>query len=145
MYFKLAPLLCKGVVLLALSVVVFSLILWGGQSDGLNRSKNWLSQLFDDKLGESSSEFAGRNHCSPLTGRELLLYDRCLSRVHEEKRVRKFGSVVEGPCCFINGAGRLVVGLGSFPGSGNTWLRGLLERATGICTGINHYCPITSI
>ena len=26
--------------------------------------------------------------------------------------------------------------LASFPGSGNTWVRGLLETATGICTGI---------
>jgi hypothetical protein len=31
------------------------------------------------------------------------------------------------------------VALISFPGSGNTWIRGLLEKATGICTG-SVYC-----
>ena len=31
--------------------------------------------------------------------------------------------------------GRGPVGLVSFPGSGNTWVRGLLQQATGICTG----------
>jgi hypothetical protein len=28
------------------------------------------------------------------------------------------------------------VGLVSFPGSGNTWVRGLLQKVTGICTGM---------
>ena len=35
----------------------------------------------------------------------------------------------------MSGQGRAAVALVSFPGSGNTWVRGLLERATGICTG----------
>ena len=38
-------------------------------------------------------------------------------------------------CHFMNGTSRGGVALVSFPGSGNTWLRGLLEKATGICTG----------
>lgn len=44
-------------------------------------------------------------------------------------------------CHFINGTGRLPVGLISFPGSGNTWVRGLLEQVTGVCTG-SIYCDI---
>lgn len=40
-----------------------------------------------------------------------------------------------GECQFMNGSGRSPVGLVSFPGSGNTWVRGLLQKATGICTG----------
>ena len=40
-----------------------------------------------------------------------------------------------GECRFMNGSGRNPVGLVSFPGSGNTWVRGLLQKATGICTG----------
>lgn len=44
-------------------------------------------------------------------------------------------------CHFINGTGRPPVGLISFPGSGNTWVRGLLEQVTGICTG-SVYCDI---
>ena len=39
------------------------------------------------------------------------------------------------PCRLMNGEGRKRVGLVSLPGSGNTWVRGLLEKATGICTG----------
>ena len=41
----------------------------------------------------------------------------------------------ESSCHFIDGRGREPVALASFPGSGNTWVRGLLEKATGICTG----------
>ena len=38
-------------------------------------------------------------------------------------------------CHFMNGTHRSPVALISYPGSGNTWVRGLLEKATGICTG----------
>ena len=38
-------------------------------------------------------------------------------------------------CRFMNGTHRAAVALASCPGSGNTWVRGLLEQATGICTG----------
>ena len=38
-------------------------------------------------------------------------------------------------CELMNGAGRKRFGLVSLPGSGNTWVRGLLEKATGVCTG----------
>lgn len=38
-------------------------------------------------------------------------------------------------CRFRNGTGKIAVALASFPGSGNTWLRSLLEKATGVCTG----------
>ena len=41
-------------------------------------------------------------------------------------------------CHFMNGTHRSPVALVSFPGSGNTWVRGLLEKVTGICTGLNH-------
>ena len=44
-------------------------------------------------------------------------------------------NVQEASCHFMNGTGRRPVALASFPGSGNTWVRGLLEKATGICTG----------
>lgn len=35
----------------------------------------------------------------------------------------------------MDGEKRAPVGLVSFPGSGNTWIRAILEAATGICTG----------
>lgn len=45
-------------------------------------------------------------------------------------------------CHFINGTNRAPIALASFPGSGNTWVRGLLQWATGICTGAI-YCDTT--
>lgn len=42
-------------------------------------------------------------------------------------------------CKFRTSKGHLPVALVSVPGSGNTWVRGLLEMATGICTG-SIYC-----
>ena len=40
-----------------------------------------------------------------------------------------------GSCKLRNGTGKLAVALASFPGSGNTWVRSLLERVSGVCTG----------
>ena len=48
------------------------------------------------------------------------------------------------PCRFINSfekARNETVLLVSFSGSGNTWTRGLLQQATGYCTG-SHICDI---
>ncbi len=42
-------------------------------------------------------------------------------------------------CHFQESKGHSPVALVSVPGSGNTWVRGLLEKATGICTG-SIYC-----
>ena len=42
-------------------------------------------------------------------------------------------------CKFRAANGHTPVALVSVPGSGNTWVRGLLEKATGICTG-SIYC-----
>ena len=38
-------------------------------------------------------------------------------------------------CHFQDGASNIWASLLSFPGSGNTWARQLLEKATGVCTG----------
>ena len=48
---------------------------------------------------------------------------------------RNVAGTKTGPCHFINGTRRAAVALASFPGSGNTWVRGLLEKTTGVCTG----------
>ena len=45
-------------------------------------------------------------------------------------------------CRFLNARDRAPVALASFPGSGNTWVRGLLQIATGVCTG-GIYCDTT--
>ena len=48
----------------------------------------------------------------------------------------------EAKCRFLKGNGRGAVALTSFPGSGNTWVRGLLQSVTGICTG-GYYCDVS--
>ncbi len=59
----------------------------------------------------------------------------------DSNRFRRMTLMTQSPpgpnpqCHFMDGRGRDPVGLVSVPGSGNTWIRGLLERATGICTG----------
>ena len=86
-------------------------------------------------MADPGLKHAARNYCVPLEGRELGLYSECSGKTDDPKWKMKFGSVVKGDCCFMSGKGRQVIGLASFPGSGNTWLRGLLEKATGVCTG----------
>ena len=53
----------------------------------------------------------------------------------EEKYPERVFLKSDESCRFMNGSQRAPVALVSFPGSGNTWVRGLLEQATGICTG----------
>lgn len=60
-----------------------------------------------------------------------------------EKSVRNASATpYSGDCRFVDGEGRHPVALASLPGSGNTWVRGLLETATGMCTGAV-YCDIS--
>lgn len=48
----------------------------------------------------------------------------------------------ESQCQFMDGRFRDPVALVSFPGSGNTWVRSLLESTTRICTGAI-YCDVS--
>lgn len=65
--------------------------------------------------------------------------DYCVKKQQKNKGKGKkptaqdFG--MHGECQFMQGEARAAVALASLPGSGNTWIRGLLEKATGICTG----------
>lgn len=69
-----------------------------------------------------------------LSRTESVFFNKCVKKTVDKET--KFGPIQKGRCHFMNGTGRYPVALASFPGSGNTWLRGLLEKATGICTGI---------
>ena len=57
-----------------------------------------------------------------------------LRKKYPEKTVR-VGATLKPTCHFVNGTSKGSVVLISFPGSGNSWLRALLERTTGMCTG----------
>ena len=85
------------------------------------------------------------SRCSALPCLELLnsaekyIYTKCT------RRAVPGGDRHSAPSCkcrFVDRRGRKSVALVSLPGSGNTWVRGLLEKATGICTG-SIYCDRT--
>jgi hypothetical protein len=64
-------------------------------------------------------------------------YRRCYGRLVPVNY--QWSSGGSASCRFITDPGREPIALASFPGSGNTWLRGLLQLATGVCTG-SLYC-----
>ncbi len=98
------------------------------QSTNLNQSTSNFSIPF-------MANYKCRNHycldlLSPL---DKAFYEYC-----SKKLVCKPGQETElspARCHFMDGRNRAAVALASFPGSGNTWVRGLLEQATGVCTG----------
>ena len=78
------------------------------------------------------------NVCSEyLSEDDRMRYLSCLSSIETRRAKPK-----DGVCHFIDGSHRPAVALASFPGSGNTWVRGILEVAAGICTGAI-YCDIS--
>ena len=103
---------------------------------------------FDHKFDPVSPQFS-ESKCKNIPCLQLLSdqereqYDLCYNKSVSEKMFRKFGQIQNGSCYFLHGVvdNRYPVGLGSLQGSGNTWLRGLLEKTTGICTGAqrNYY------
>ena len=75
--------------------------------------------------------------CSEFLSQEdLNRVSRCSKIFHQCQLVEEEGPTLAPTCHFVNGTSRAGnVALISFPRSGNTWTRGLLEKATGICTG----------
>ena len=71
-----------------------------------------------------------------LYERDWVRVGKCVNMVKKRAElINKVRPTLRPACHFMNGTSRGGVALLSFPGSGNTWLRGLLEKATGICTG----------
>lgn len=84
-------------------------------------------------------------HCSQFLSRDdKNRFFECFMTVLDKVQYIKnqLDKIPENNCDFMNGTGRSPVALVSPPGSGNTWVRGLLERATGFCTGFNN-CDYT--
>ena len=86
---------------------------------------NWSTNIACETIGKQQPTSCGRFH-SVCTS-----YCSYVYRLSKQEALAK----VNGSCHFMNGTGRSAVALVSFPGSGNTWVRGLLETATGVCTG----------
>ena len=67
-----------------------------------------------------------------LSATEKYVFNKCQKRTVPR---HSSGGVPLCQCRFRDGKGKKRVALVSLPGSGNTWVRGLLEKATGLCTG----------
>ena len=106
--------------------------------------------LFNETLTTSSlnvattpNNAASKTKCrEPLCSEYLTATDKtrfasCLQKVRG-----KGGHPQHEQCHFMSQSHRAPVALASYPGSGNTWLRGLLETATLICTGFT-FCDIS--
>ncbi len=72
-----------------------------------------------------------------LNGEDLQRFEYCESSMRQSNVIPS-----RDKCNFLDSTGREAVALVSFPGSGNTWIRGLLEELTGVCTGAV-YCDIS--
>lgn len=81
-------------------------------------------------VGQCSDEYC-LEYLSQVERRQ---FDECKQRTVSERD--RIGSIQSNDTChFQNGTSRHPVALASFPGSGSTWMRGLLQKVTGICTG----------
>ena len=123
------------------------------RTHGLHSSLNSVQQSLIERTVNSSSPFpvlsnqswienVWNSQCSDplctqyLNGVDLTKFKLCTIHVYRKTYGRPS---TNGTCRFINGTTHLKIGLYSFPGSGNTWVRGLLEKTTGICTGNINY------
>ena len=73
-----------------------------------------------------------------LSNTSLQSFATCFNKTWSGELDEKY--IHRGCCHFMSGEKRQTVLLASYPGSGNTWARGLLESTTGICTGIQLLC-----
>ena len=60
-------------------------------------------------------------------------FDYCIKKTWKVRA--RYREPKDSVCRFMNGVGRDPIALASFPGSGNTWVRGLIQGVTGLCTG----------
>ena len=66
-----------------------------------------------------------------LSAQERYIFNKC-----QKRTITKVSHGVPAcKCRFRNGVGKKRAAIVSLPGSGNTWIRGLLEKASGLCTG----------
>ena len=81
-------------------------------------------------------------HCKEFLSRmDKFRFSSCFQEVLKHLRGASpkeiESKIAENDCHFQNVRGRKPVALASAEGSGNTWVRGLLEKASGVCTGFN--------
>lgn len=103
--------------------------------DNINTQKgrDLLSRIRTNCTDRICSEF--------LTDRDRPHFKYCIHKTWKIP-VSKHKEPLNSVCVFIDGSNRYPMALASYPGSGNTWLRGLIQTVTGLCIG-GIYCDIT--
>ena len=121
-------------VTIAISIVEFNqyIILHQNRTKGRDALKLYVGNLTALKTGDMIKHFGVSNLTSEISQRQFLscsgstiLQKLPLHVPPSHQRCRNMTFQSAGP----------IVALGSFPGSGNSWVRELLESATGIYTG----------
>ena len=100
-----------------------------------------VSSAAEDRL-QSSNTYFNEEMCESQMCYEFLDKQDLLHFTYCWKRTNLTAEPSRSVCRFLNASDRAPVALASFPGSGNTWVRGLLQAATGVCTG-TIYCDTT--
>lgn len=102
--------------------------------------QNMNSQIAQDLISRIKMNCRD-NICSEfVTNADKPHFDYCIKKTWKLRA--KYREPRDSICRFINGTGRNPIALASFPGSGNTWVRGLIQGITGLCTGAI-YCDRT--
>ena len=110
---------------------------WQGFSNTSVTTIDKISSSGGIKIYSTSTRCVDQICLSALSNSELVRYKTC--EINVQMKTNMSPIQIKPSCSFMNGVGRNVVALVSETGSGNTWVRGLLEKATGICTG-TIYC-----
>ena len=100
-----------------------------------------ISSTAEDRL-QSSNTYFNEEKCGSQICYEFLDKQDLLHFTYCWKRTNLTAEPSRSVCHFLNARDRAPVALASFHGSGNTWVRGLLQAATDVCTGAI-YCDTT--
>ena len=74
-----------------------------------------------------------------LSETDKIIYSKCVSKTVTRLMLSIPEEQLGCKCGFRDSKRSKLTALVSLPGSGNTWIRGLLQKATGLCTG-SIYC-----
>ena len=99
-----------------------------------NLNNNYAQKKGEEKrpVAHTNTTTCRRQLCTDfLTSLDLPHYRYCMKK----SKIRSDREPSESQCNFVNGTRRSAVALASHPGSGHLWVRELLQKSTGICTG----------
>ena len=135
---------------IVLQITAFFLVLFVviGTKNGFRLTRISVRPTPVDNVGETLEE-QHRNNCTDILCTEYLTNETGLKDFNQcKKKLDCFDfafvdneTCASGNCRFMDPTNRGPVGLVSPPGSGNTWVRQLLQQATGICTGTFNRLP----